>query len=178
MKKLIVFLIALSYGFSIYPQTWERKNVGNNVSVSMPPGVKYEVKNANGKNVGQYICKSDNYIFMVFVMYEMIPNYAEFINLDIAEQKNITSILLDNYCNGKLMYVNSKSLSESTEINNYQARKLNYKAVNPFTGNESERYSFSFIVANKLFSFECWYLIENSKSQTEKNKFFESIDIK
>ena len=178
MKKVIVLFIAITYGFSIFAQIWERKNVGNNVSVSMPSGVNYELKNTKGKNVGQYICKSDNCIFMVFVMYEMRPDYAEFINLDKAEQKNITSLLLDNNCNGKLMYVNGKSLSESAEINNYQARNLTYKAVNPVTGNESERHSFSFVVANKLFSFECWYLIENSQSQTEKNKFIKSIEIK
>ena len=164
--------------FSGQAQTWQKKNVGNNVYVSFPAEVKYEMKSSNGKNVAQYASKTDNCLFMVMVLYDVIPNYSNFVNMKQSDQNEIISIYLDNYCKGKLMYNNSQAVTKKSIVNIYQARQLSYSAINPVSGETGKRFSKSIVVANKLFSFECWYLNENPNSQNEKADFFNSIEIK
>ena len=174
--KIIIGLLLIV--FSIQAQTWQQKNVGNNVFVSFPSEVKYEMKSSNGKNVGQYATKTNNCLFMVLVLYDMIPDYPNFVNLTKSDKYNLITILLDNFCKGKLMYSNSHSEVVKTTINNYQARQLSYTATNPATGELGKRFSKSFVVANKLFAVECWYLNDNQNSRNEKLKFYNSIVIK
>jgi hypothetical protein len=178
MKKTLFAAILLFSILSLTAQNWQRKEVGNNVSVSFPTEVKYEMKSSNGKNVGQYASKTDNCLFMVLVMYDMIPDYPNFVNLNKSDQNNFITILLDNFCKGKLMYSNSHSEVAKTTINNHLARQLSYTATNPATGELGKRFSKSFVVANKLFSFECWYLSDSSTSNLEMVDFYNSIQIK
>ncbi|MEI8203362.1 MAG: hypothetical protein WCH34_10150 [Bacteroidota bacterium] len=178
MEKNSIILALLFLTFSIQAQTWQKKNVGNNVYVSFPSEVKYDMKSSNGKNVGQYISKTDYCLFMVMVLYDVIPNYSNFVNLKHTEQAELISILLDNFCKGKLMYSNSHNEMVKTTINNYLARQLSYTATNPATGEAGKRFSKSFVVANKLFSVECWYLSDSSTSNLEMVDFFNSIQIK
>lgn len=158
-------------------QNWKRKNVGNNVSASFPCDVSYELKNNDGKQIGTYICRTQDCAFMVMVFYDMIPNYPNFVNWKKEEQNSIVKILLDNVAKGKLMYSNSKTNIESYKINGFQARKIAYSGVNPATGDVGKRYSTMILVNNKVFTFDCWYLSSEPKCNTEKETFFNSIRI-
>lgn len=178
MNRTKIIIVLLLIVFSIQAQTWQQKNVGNNVYVSFPAEVKYEMKSSNGKNVGQYTSKTDNCLFMVLVMYDVIPDYPNFVNMKQSNQNELISILLDNFCKGKLMYSNSHNEMVKTTINNYLARQLSYTATNPATGELGKRFSKSFVVANKLFAVECWFLSDNDVCRKEKNEFFNSITIK
>ncbi|MDD4993319.1 MAG: hypothetical protein PHR83_13925 [Paludibacter sp.] len=178
MNRTKIIFGLLPIVFSLHAQIWQKKNVGNNVYVSFPTEVKYEMKSSNGKYVGRYSSKSENCLFMVLVMSDVIPDYPNFVNLNKSDQNNIITILLDNFCKGKLMYSNSHSEVVNTKIDNCLARQLSYTAINPATGEAGKRFSKSFVVANKLFSFECWYLSDSSTSNLEMVDFYNSIQIK
>lgn len=175
IKITCVLLFAiLSYSNA---QNWNRKNVGNNVSVLFPSDVEYVLRTLGGKQIGSYICKTQNCAFMAMILYDVIPNYSEFVNLKKEEKNSIVNTLLDNVAQGKLMYSNSKANIESFKINGYQARRFAFSGVNPETGDVGKRYSTIIVVSNKVFSFECYFLTTKPQCNTEKETFFNSIRI-
>lgn len=178
MKKAILLTLIIICSLQVnYAQNWKKTSVGNNVSVMFPNEAKYELKSNNGKQVGTYLSISQNCLFMTMVSYDMIPNYPEFVNLKQEEQEVFIGILLDNVAKGKLLYSNTKTNVESFTINGCQARRVAYSGINPQTGKEAKRYSTMFMVSNKVFTFDCWYLNSKPLCQNEKNTFFNSIRI-
>jgi len=177
MKKILVAVVILFPFFIANAQNWKRTSVGNNVSVMFPLEAKYELKSNNGKQVGTYLSISQSCLFMAMVSYDMIPNYPEFVNLKQEEQEVFIGTLLDNVAKGKLLYSNTKTNVDRFTINGCQARRVAYSGVNPQTGKEAKRYSTMFMVSNKVFTFDCWFLNSEPQGQNEKNTFFNSIRI-
>lgn len=110
--------------------------------------------------------------------FQAIPQYAEFVKLKQNDQIKLIGQYLDNYIQGKLSYTNADAKAKTINVGRYQGREVDYKAVNPASGQIGKRYTKAIIVNDRLISFECWFLSETSTANAQKAKFFTSITTK
>lgn len=154
------------------------KEIDNGLFVTFPNTPEYQ---ANSQATS-YVAKSDNCFFMAMVLRNQIPNYDQYVlakkKWTQAELKKVEDSFLDNAVKGKLDYTGNKGTVSEIKIGSFSGRKIEYSAVNPATGERGKRFSIMLLVRDKMVSFECWYLKENTTANNEKNDFLNSIKAK
>ena len=174
MKKIILAFILTLLGICAYSQdNWINKEVGNNIFVKFPSSPNYTYKSQ--EKSGIFGAKTENCLFMAMIQFGIIPYYSEFIKLQVSDQGKVLNQLLDNYIKGRSLMTNKEILSKSIKLGTFTGRELTYGAVNPVTGEVGQRFSKVFVVNDKIYSFECWYLNNSTQSENEKNMFLNSI---
>lgn len=175
MKKNILILIMLilsNIAFSQYS-----KEITTGLFVNFPVNPIYKVQG----NSLMYNTKTENCFFMTLIQTNSIPNYEKFVLAEKkwsnVEKKKFRDTFLDNVVIGKLNYTGNNGEVTEIKIGNYYGRKISYNAINPATGDRGNRYSIILSIRDQLISIECWYLVDNSNSEKEKNNFFNSIKI-
>lgn len=173
--KLLVILMSLAT-ISSYSQT--TKEVENGLFVTFPSTPKYQANT----QATSYVGESKNCIFMVMILRNQIPNYNQY---ELAKKKwtqsdvkKVEDSFLDNAAKGKLEYTGSSGIITEVKIGLFRGRKMEYNAINPVTGERGKRFTIMLLVRDKVVSFECFYLIENTISKQEKDKFLNSIKVK
>ncbi len=170
----ILFSLLFLISSALAQNAWIKKEVGNGIFVNFPNDPKYSTTT----EASTYVAKSENCLFMVLIQRNVIPNYPAFIQLEKSEQEKIINTLLDNVVKEKLAYTNNSTTSASNiKIGNYIGRELSYNAINPATGERGNRFCKLILITDKLYSFECWYLNDNSSNDSEKNLFLNSLII-
>lgn len=173
--KFFLFLFCLS---TLFCFSQVQKEVENGIFVSFPDSPTYKTV----QNASTYTSKTDNCFFMVIVQRNMIPDYPNYLlaqkKWTATERKKVIDSFLDSAVKGKLDYTGNSGEVSEIKIGNFYGRKLSYSATNPASGERGERFSIILLIRDKLLSFECWYLKNNSNSKTEKNNFLNSITTK
>ncbi len=159
----------------IFGQT--KKEVENGLFVTFPIYPEYKT-NTQGTS---YVGKTKNCFFMTLVL-RVIPNYHQYViakkKWTQSEIKEVEDSFLDNAVKGKVDYTGNKyTRSSEIKISEYRGRKVEYSAVNPANGVRGKRFFVMLLVRDKLVNFECWYLIDNETSKSEKDKFLNSISV-
>ncbi len=172
MKKIyILFVISISCFY--YSQI--KKEVENGIFINFPKNPIYK----NVQNASTYSLKTENSLLMVIIQREFIPDYPNFL---IAEKKwsedqrkKIINSFLDNAVKGKLNYTGNIGTVSEIKMGKYYGRKLSYSAINPASGERSERFSILLLVRDRMINFECWQMRSNKNFTIEKNEFLNSI---
>jgi len=152
-----------------------KKEIDNGIFVTFPVDPNYTTT----PTVSNYAAKTESCLFMVIIQRDVIPNYAEYVKArqkwTDAEIDKVESAFLDNAVKGKLDYTGNKGTVSIIKIGKYNARKIDYSAINPATGERGKRYTKLFLVRNKAVFFEVWSLSDNQTAIKEKDKFLNSI---
>ncbi len=138
---------------------WIEKEVGNNIYVKFPSNPEYKINSGiAGKcsYIASYMAKSENCMFIIIIMGDVIPDYPVFLGLSNVNKKKLEDKFLDEYVVGKLSITdNTSDNSKHIKLDEYNGRECTYSAINPAIGERCKRFSKTFLIKNKTYSFEC-----------------------
>jgi len=183
MKRLNALATLLLLPLFLSAQ-WMEKEVGNNIYVQFPSNPEYKIsKGVPGaySYMASYTAKTENCLFMVLILNDVMPNYPEFMRLSKDRQQLAENKLLDGFMEGKLSITdNTPNNNKHIKLGVYNGRECSYSAIMPATGERCKRFSKVFLIKNKSFQFECWFLknAPDDAASKEKDIFFNSLKYK
>lgn len=173
-KKIYLLVIILLTGHFSNAQSWKKIILNDEVSVEFPSlPVKREVE---GKDL--YFYKATDYALMVGISKKAFTNYS--LNLRLNENKRTKEKddFLNGIINGKMTYGHQTLLSIKTiKIGECVGKKIAYLSADPKENASKRRFSILLLVKDTLYTFEYWYLKDQTQSD-DRNVFFKSILVK
>lgn len=170
MLTSLLLLLCVITGYT--QEDWVKREIYGGIFVKFPSEPQYKLMEEGA----MYLCKNDEHIFIALVQRNIIPNYANFINLPETEKRDVINTLLDNAVKGKLAYTNSSGTPSNITLGKYIGRSISYSAINPATGQPGLIHSKMFIVNDKMLSFDCMEL-KSTTSSSSRYAFLNSITI-
>lgn len=174
MKSLITILVILTSYISF---SQVRKEVDNGIFVTFPSTPTYTVKGY----VTTYSKLTDNVSYAVSVIRDAFPKYDEYLkaqqNLTASEKSLVTDNFLNSMVEGILKQSEAKGNTKDIKIGQYAGKKISFSAINPSTGERTNREIIVISVKEKAIMFMAMYnkiTISNS-AKTEAEKFINSI---
>ena len=173
MKNLFL-IITLFTSLSLFSQV--RKEVENGIWVTFPKNPQYSV----AQGARQYSAQTDNAVCMVQSV--DLPQRSQYLvaerNFSETQKKEVADSFLNNYTQGVMASSGNTAQISSIKKGAYYGRKINYSAVNPATGEVTQRSSIVLFVRAKVVSVECIAMNNSSKATTEMNSFLNSITVR
>lgn len=171
-RYLISAIVLLIYQSGFTQDKWVSKDLDSIITIQLPENTVYSVKD----ELGTYTSTTSSCIFFTTVQCSTNPNYAEFIKLPQEKQDDLIEELLDKTMNGAVMRSGNENIpSGKIHVGKYSGREAAWNTQNPVKGGSSYKFTQILYTPNKLYYFQCMYLKGDAKSQTEKNRYFESI---
>ena len=172
--KNILLIIILFTSLSLFSQV--RKEVENGIWVTFPKNPQYSV----AQGARKYIVQTDNAVCMVQSV--DLPQRTQYLaaerNFSEAEKKEVADSFLNNYTQGVMASSGNTAQISPIKKGDLYGRKISYSAVNPATGEVTQRSSVVLFVRAKVVSVECITMNDSPKSTTEMKNFLNSITVK
>ena len=99
-------------------------------------------------------------------------------NFSEAEKKEVADSFLNNYTQGVIASSGNTAQISPIKKGTHYGRKISYSAINPATGEITQRSSVVLFVRAKVVSIECIAIDNKEQSITEMNLFLNSITAK
>lgn len=174
MKILITVLVLLT---SYISSSQVRKEVDNGIFVTFPSAPTYTAQSY----VTTYSKITDNVSYAVSIIRDAFPKYEEYLkaqkSMSASEKALVTDNFLNNMVEGVLKQSEAKGNSKDIKIGKYVGKKICFSAINPRTGERTEREVIVISVKEKAIMFlaiQNKVTISNS-AKAEVEKFFNSI---
>ena len=172
--KNILLIITLFTSLSLFSQV--RKEVENGIWVTFPKNPQYSV----AQGARQYIVKTDNAVCMVQSV--DLPQRTQYLaaerNFSETQKKEVADSFLNNYTQGVMASSGNTAQISPIKKGAHYGRKISYSAVNPATGEVTQRSSIVLFVRAKVVSVECIAMNNSFKATTEMNSFLNSITVR
>ena len=172
--KNILFIITLFTSFSLFSQV--RKEVENGIWMTFPKNPQYSVK----QGIQQYITQTDNVVCMVQSI--DLPQRSQYLvaekNFSEAEKKEVADSFLSNYTQRVMVSSGNTARISPIKKGAHHGRRISYSAINPATGEITQRSSIVLFVHAKVVSIECITINNSSQAIAEINLFLNSITTK
>lgn len=172
--KNILFIITLFTSFSLFSQV--RKEVENGIWITFPKNPQYSVK----QGIQQYITQTDNVVCMVQSI--DLPQRSQYLiaerNFSETEKKEVADSFLKNYTQRVMASSGNTARISPIKKGAHYGRRIGYSAINPATGEITQRSSIVLFVHAKVVSIECIAIDNKKQSITEMNLFLNSITAK
>lgn len=173
--RSIITILALIISYTSFSQV--RKEVDNGIFVTFPAIPTYTVKGY----VTTYSKLTDNVSYAVSVIRDAFPKYDEYLknqqNLNASEKTSIIDNFLNSMVEGILKQSEAKGNSKDIKIGKYAGKKISFSAINPSTGERTNREVIVISVKEKAIMFMAMHnkvTISNS-AKVEVEKFLNSI---
>ena len=172
--KNILFIITLFTSFSLFSQV--RKEVENGIWITFPKNPQYSVK----QGIQQYITQTDNVVCMVQSI--DLPQRSQYLiaerNFSETEKKEVADSFLKNYTQRVMASSGNTARISPIKKGAHYGRRIGYSAINPATGEITQRSSIVLFVHAKVVSIECITINNSSQAIAEMNLFLNSITTK
>jgi len=172
--KNILLIITLFTSFSLFSQV--RKEVENGIWVTFPKNPQYSV----AQGARQYIAQTDNAVCMVQSI--DLPQRSQYLvaerNFSETQKKEVADSFLNNYTQEVMASSGNTAQVSPIKKGTHYGRKISYSAVNPATGEITQRSSIVLFVRAKVVSIECIAIDNREQAITEMNLFLNSITAK
>lgn len=171
-NKLSVVFFLFSMG--LFAQV--RKEVENGIFVTFPNKPEYTTV----EGYRSYISKTENVIFMVQIV--DLPQRAEYMiaerKFSEADKKTIADSFLNNFVKGAMASIGNKVQVQEIKKGKFYGRKMEYRAVNPATGDVSGRAKLALFIRGRIIAFECVLMNDSPRAVAEKDSFINSVNVK
>lgn len=174
MKPLLTILAILTSYLSF---SQVRKEVDNGIFVTFPSVPTYTVKGY----VTTYSKLTDNVSYAVSVIRDAFPKYDEYLknqqNLTTSEKALVTDNFLNSMVEGILKQSEAKENSKDIKIGKYAGKKISFSAINPSTGERTNREVIVMSVKEKAIMFMAMHnkVTVSNSAKVEVEKFLNSI---
>ena len=172
--KIKLFIITLFSSISLFSQV--RKEVENGIWVTFPKNPQYSI----AQGARQYIAQTDNAVCMVQSI--DLPQCSQYLvaerNFSEAEKKEVADSFLSNYTQRVMVSSGNTARISPIKKGAHHGRRISYSAINPATGEITQRSSIVLFVHAKVVSIECITINNSSQAIAEMNLFLNSITTK
>lgn len=173
MKNILLIVVTFSFFYS-YAQTWEKRILNDEISISFPIAPEYKIVG----NKEAYLCKVSGCAFMVGVAPKAFENYDSYLKLHETERISVIDSFLDEIVRGKLSYGNQYLISLKTiQSGKHIGKEMIYSTAELSDPDSRKRFTTLLLIKDTLYTFECWY-IDSQPHDKERERFFSSIMIK
>ena len=173
-NKNILLIITLFTSLSLFSQV--RKEVENGIWVTFPKNPQYSM----AQGARQYIAQTDNAVCMVQSI--DLPQRSQYLvaerNFSEAEKKEVADSFLNNYTQGVMASSGNTAQVSPIKKGTHYGKRISYSAINPATGEITQRSSIVLFVHAKVVSIECITINNSSQAIAEMNLFLNSITTK
>ena len=172
--KNFLLIITLFTSLSLFSQV--RKKVENGIWVTFPKNPQYSM----AQGARQYFAQTDNAVCMVQSI--DLPQRSQYLiaerNFSEAEKKEVADSFLNNYTQRVMASSGNTARISPIKKGAYYGRRIGYSAINPATGEITQRSSIVLFVHAKVVSIECITINNSSQTIAEINLFLNSITTK
>lgn len=172
--KIKLFIITLFTSISLFSQV--RKEVENGIWVTFPKNPQYSM----AQGARQYIAQTDNAVCMVQSI--DLPQRSQYLvaerNFSETEKKEVADSFLNNYTQRVMVSSGNTARISPIKKEAHHGRRISYSAINPATGEITQRSSIVLFVHAKVVSIECITINNSSQAIAEMNLFLNSITTK
>lgn len=173
-NKNILLIITLFTSLSLFSQV--RKEVENGIWVTFPKNPQYSM----AQGARQYIAQTDNAVCMVQSI--DLPQRSQYLvaerNFSETEKKEVADSFLNNYTQRVMASSGNTARISPIKKGAYYGRRISYSAINPATGEITQRSSIILFVNAKVVSIECIAIDNSEQAIAEINLFLNSITAK
>ncbi|SFN09708.1 hypothetical protein SAMN05421741_101110 [Paenimyroides ummariense] len=173
--RSFITIFALLISYISFSQV--RKEVDNGIFVTFPTVPTYTIKGY----VTTYSKITENVSYAVSVIRDAFPKYDEYlkaqINFTSSEKALVTNNFLNGLVEGTLKQSDAEGTTKDIKIGQYSGKKVVFSAINPTTGERTNREVIIISVKEKAIVFLAMHnkVSVSNSAKLEVEKFLNSI---